>query len=179
MDGLMRDRRPAEGFLDAPPSCIAEAPTFLRIIEKLIDRGSEIVCELFGIGREACIRVLIERNQVACLSVNHHFLDASRSAGNHWSAACHGLKIDNAERLVYRRTAEHASVAVKLNHLRFCDHFLYPHNTRVVSARIFDLLSQRGSNLRGIRGASAKHYLRVQRKIPDRVDQMCDSLLLG
>ena len=59
---LLGDSSPAEGLLRAPASCIPEAPTPLRIVQKSMEPSSKVLRKFFGMKGKTRDRILVERD---------------------------------------------------------------------------------------------------------------------
>src|ERR1700722_15148476 len=76
VNGLMRNRRPAENIFHAASACISKAFAFLGVLQQVVDPRREIPGELLRIARKARYRILIEGNKVTCFVVDNHLFDA-------------------------------------------------------------------------------------------------------
>src|SRR5215471_3318613 len=119
--------------------------------------NSKIPRKPFRMAREPRDRILIERNQVTCFSIDDDLFNTSCSTGDHWGTARHRLEIDDAEGLVDRGAAEDTRMAVQLYCLLLGDHLFDPDNIGVLAACLLDLLLHLCRYFFRIRCSSAKH----------------------
>src|SRR5262249_60231066 len=59
------------------------------------------------------LRGQVRVDQIPRLPVHHHFGNAPHGAGDDWGSTGHGLEVDQAERLINRRTTEHGGLRIE------------------------------------------------------------------
>src|SRR5205823_3011919 len=129
--GALRHARPRELFLDAAPAGLAHRPRLGGIVEQAANSGGELV----GSRR---------RKQDARLAVLDHLDDAADRRGDDRRPARHRLEVDEAERLVDRRTDEDGGVTVKLDDLIDRHHPVDPVHVRMAKHRATQTLLDLG-----------------------------------
>ena len=99
-DGLVRDAGPGEVLLYPLTAGISHALAGGRVLEERGEFRAQIAGELIGIHREGGYRVLLEGYEMAGLSIDNHFEDSARGAGDDRSAAGHRFQVDDAKGFV-------------------------------------------------------------------------------
>ena len=84
--------------------------------------------ECGGVRRLKGARPEMRINEKAGFAGNDDLWDAANSRGDHRGLASHRFEIDDAKRLINRRSAEHRSVAVELDDIRPRDHVAHPND---------------------------------------------------
>src|SRR5262249_9562268 len=108
VDGLARDRRPAEvahGPFPAPP---AHGRGPVRIVQEMLDSCGQIALEAVRITRlERVTAGRVEGDQEPRFAVDDDLGDAADRARDDRRLTRHRLEIDDPERLIDRGAAEH------------------------------------------------------------------------
>src|SRR5262249_4612795 len=110
-------RGPAVERLRALPALDPHRPAELRLGEERVGGSRQGPGEAWWVTWLDRSRVLdqLDGDEPPGLAVNHYLRDAPYGAGDHGHLACHRLQVDQAERFVYRRAAEHGRVGIKLD----------------------------------------------------------------
>ncbi len=137
-------------------------------------------------GRERCRVRRVERpladpriDQEPGLLGDHDLRDPAHRGRHDRRLAGHRLEVDDPERLVDRRAAEHRGVRVELDRGLPGEHLADPDHVRPAHAHLGDPLGHLGPDLGRVGGAGAEHDLERGVDVGDRVDQVDDPLLAG
>ena len=155
------------------PHAVAQA----RVGQQRVQRGGEVAAEARRIDRSNTCEAISTGTSSAGLAVDDHLRDAADATGDHGRPARHRLQVDDPERLVDRRAAEHGRVGVELAGSSRLHHLVDPDHpaARAWAAATASSISRAIS---GVSGAPA------QRTTPtgsrwDRAHQVDDALLAG
>src|SRR3712207_4987314 len=108
----MCDRRPAKMLFYPPAPVASHRFTQLRVERNLIDTGGQTARELVRVDGVKGIGLKLEVDQQPSFARDDHLRDTADRGSDDGRLTCHRLQVDDAERLVYRRAAEHRRVGV-------------------------------------------------------------------
>ncbi len=159
---------------------LAHATSQLRIVEDTHQAISHRFLEGARIERRSrAVLHLLDRNEVASLSVDDHVGDAAGRSADDGQAQGHGLEIHDAKGLVHRRRNEDLRRGQDRRHLGLREHLGDEDDTGATRTQLGDEALDLGRNLGGVRSAGAQHELDVIGQELGGTQEVRQALLTG
>ena len=172
LDGLLRDRRPAELRQHPLAAGRAHRGGPRRVGQQLADPGGQAGLEGGGV-----VGVVVD--QQAGAAVGDDLRDAADVAGHDGRAARGGLEVDDAERLVHRGDDEHRRAGDQRDQLLAREHRLDPDHAAAPRLQLRDRVGHLLPLARGVGGSGAEDQAGLGRQLVGGRQQVDDALLPG
>lgn len=174
--GLRGNGGPTEFLFSAFAPRFSHLFAQCRIDHEFIDSGGEIAGEFGGSERfEGTFSHLLQRDEITGLPMDDDLLDSAHGAGYDRGLAGHGFQVNDAKRLVNRRTAKDSRVGVQLIDGRLVDHLLNPDHAGSLGG--IDSGLHLGGDGWCIWSSGTEDHLEIRIHVFDGVDKMDDPLL--
>ena len=162
LGGLHADRFPGEVIAGANEACLAHTTTQLRIVEDTHQAISHRFLKGARIERgPRAILLLVDRHEVAGLSIDDDVRDAAGRGADDGQAEGHRLEVNDAERLVHRRRDEDLRRGQDRRHLGLREHLGDEDDAGAASAQLGDEALDLCGNLGSVGSTGTQHKLNV------------------